>query len=50
MANIEMVVDVSEKEMVEAAKTDETVDKYLSDGELVKTITVPQRLVNFVVK
>ena len=49
-ANIEMVADVSEKEMAEAAKTDETVAKYLSDGELVKTITVPQKLVNFVVK
>jgi len=47
-ANIEMAADVSETEMVKAAKDDKKVASYLS-GNLVKTVTVPGKLVNFVV-
>ncbi len=49
-ANIEMLADVSDDEMAEIAKKDEKIQRYLKDGEAVKTITVPGKLVNFVVK
>ncbi len=48
-ANIEMLADVSDDEMAEIAKKDEKIQSYIKDGEVVKTITVPGKLVNFVV-
>jgi len=36
--------------VVEEVSQDDKIAKYLSQGELVKTIFVPDKLVNFVVK
>ena len=36
--------------VVEEVSQDDKIAKYLSQGELVKTIFVPDRLINFVVK
>jgi leucyl-tRNA synthetase len=49
-ANLVMPVDASDEELEIAAKADDHVAKYLSEGELIKTIVVPRKLVNFVVK
>jgi len=49
-ANLVVAVDASEDEVTDAAKADEHVAKYLAEGKLVKTIVVPRKLVNFVVK
>ena len=49
-ANLEMPADASEEQMADEAKKDEKVASYLKEGEVLKTITVPGRLVNFVVK
>jgi leucyl-tRNA synthetase len=49
-ANLVMPVEASDDELTEAAKADAHVAEYLSQGELVKTIVVPRKLVNFVVK
>jgi leucyl-tRNA synthetase len=49
-ANLVLPVDASEDELVEAAKADAHVAEYLSGGDLIKTIVVPRKLVNFVVK
>ncbi|HIA91890.1 TPA: leucine--tRNA ligase [Candidatus Saccharibacteria bacterium] len=49
-ANITMSAEATEEEMVQAAKEDTKIAEYLESGELKKTITVPGRLVNFVVE
>lgn len=51
-ANIEVDTEkAKDKDFVlELAKADENVDRYLSEGNLVKEIFVPERIVNFVVK
>ena len=42
--------DCDEKTLTEIARNDEKVAGYLSQGEVVKTIYVPSKLINFVVK
>ncbi len=49
-ANLVLPVDATNDELTEAAQADEHVAKYLAKGEVVKTIVVPRKLVNFVVK
>lgn len=49
-ANITMSSDVDEKTMVANAEADEKIASYLNGKTVVKTISVPQKLVNFVVK
>jgi len=49
-ATIVLAADASDDDLTEAAKADLNVIKYLSVGEVVKTIVVPRKLVNFVVK
>lgn len=49
-ANITMSSDVEEKEMVAEAQKDEKVAGYLEGKTVVKTIAVPKKLINFVVK
>ncbi len=49
-ASLKLPADVSEEAMIDEAKKDEKIAGYLKDGEVVKTITVPGKLVNFVVK
>ncbi len=49
-ANFAISPDATEAELTEAALADPNVAKYLNDGKLVKTIVVPRKLVNFVVK
>ena len=46
---IEVAADASEEDLVAAAETAEGIGAYLNKGTLRKTITVPGRLVNFVV-
>ncbi len=49
-ASLELPADIGEEEMTEEAKKEEKIAGYLKDGEVVKIITVPGKLVNFVVK
>ena len=49
-ANINIPKDSVEKDVVTEALSIDNVDKYTSDGDIVKTIYVPNRLLNFVVK
>lgn len=49
-ANLTLPAEVSEAEMVKAAKADTKTQTHLKGGQLVKTITVPGKIVNFVVK
>jgi len=49
-ANLDVPANTSEEEIANLAINDEKVTKYIKDGEVVKTITVPGKLVNFVVK
>ena len=49
-ANINISKDSEEKDVVSEALSLDNVEKYTSDGNIVKTIYVPNRLLNFVVK
>lgn len=49
-ATVILAADATDEDLTEAAKADPNVTKYLSAGEVVKTIVVPRKLVNFVVK
>jgi len=49
-ANINIAKDSDEKDVVSEALSLNNVKKYTSDGNIVKTIYVPNRLLNFVVK
>jgi leucyl-tRNA synthetase len=49
-ANLVLPVDATEADLTEAAQANEHVAKYLAEGEVIKTIVVPRKLVNFVVK
>ena len=49
-ANINVAKDSSENDVVSKALTLENVEKFTSDGSIVKTIYVANRLLNFVVK
>lgn len=49
-ATVVLAADATDEDLTAAAKGDLNVAKYLSAGEVVKTIVVPRKLVNFVVK
>jgi leucyl-tRNA synthetase len=49
-ANLVTTPDVSEADLSAAAKADPKVAKYLAEGEIIKTIVIPRKIVNFVVK
>tara|TARA_Y100000991_G_scaffold172834_1_gene134631 strand:+ start:961 stop:3402 length:2442 start_codon:yes stop_codon:yes gene_type:complete len=49
-ANINIAKDSDEKDVVSEALSLDNVEKYTSDGNIVKTIYIPNRLLNFVVK
>ena len=49
-ATIVLAADSTDDDLAEAAKSESNVAKYLSAGEVVKTVVVPRKLVNFVVK
>jgi len=49
-ANINIAKDSDEKDVISEAMTLENVEKFTSEGNVVKTIYVPNRLLNFVVK
>ena len=49
-ANIEIAKDSTEKVVVDKALSLENVEKFTSNGSIAKTIYVPNRLLNFVVK
>ena len=49
-ANINISKDSEEKDVVSEALSLDNIEKYTSDGNIVKTIYVPNRLLNFVVK
>lgn len=48
-ASIVVAADISEEEMVKQARSHERVKKHLGDKTITKTITVPGKLVNFVI-
>jgi len=45
-----VAADIVEKEAIQLAKTDEKIQKYLEGHEIVKTIFVPGKLVNLVIR
>jgi leucyl-tRNA synthetase len=47
---IEVAAEISEADFLKIAKEDDKIQKYLSEGNLVKTIYVPNRICNFIVK
>ncbi|HVQ44275.1 MAG TPA: leucine--tRNA ligase [Candidatus Saccharimonadia bacterium] len=49
-ANLALAASASDDELTAAAQADPKVAKFLSEGKVVKTIVVPRKLVNFVVK
>ena len=49
-ANINIAKDSDEKDVISEAMSLENVKKFISEGNVVKTIYVPNRLLNFVVK
>ncbi len=48
--NMQMAVDSSESEVVDAAKAMENVAKFLTDKAIAKTIHIPNKLINFVIR
>jgi leucyl-tRNA synthetase len=49
-ATVILPVDATDEYLAKAAKADLNVAKYLAAGNIVKTVVVPRKLVNFVVK
>ena len=49
-ANINIAKDSDEKDVISEAMSLENVEKFTSEGNIVKTIYIPNRLLNFVVK
>ena len=49
-ANINIAKDSDEKDVISEAMSLENVEKFTSEGNVVKTIYIPNRLLNFVVK
>ncbi len=49
-SEVEMPIDASQAEVIAAAQADAKVASKLAEGQLVKTIFVPKKIVNFVVK
>ena len=49
-ANINVSKDSNESDVISEAMSSENVKKFTSDGNIVKTIYVPNRLLNFVVQ
>jgi leucyl-tRNA synthetase len=49
-ASLAMAVESTNDELTAAATADPRVAKFLEDGEIIKTIVVPRKLVSFVVK
>jgi leucyl-tRNA synthetase len=47
---LELPVDTSEEDVITAVKAEEKISTALNDAKLLKTIYVPNKLVNFVVK
>ena len=47
---VEVAADIAEEELKEVVKEQDKVQSYLEDKEVVKTIVVPQKLVNLVIK
>ena len=42
--------NINEKDLIKKIKTNKLIDKYLKDGEIIKTIYVNGRLINFIIK
>ena len=49
-ADLNATPSTSKEELIELAQAIPAIDKYLSEGTVVKTIVVPNRMINFVVK
>jgi len=49
-ADLNAKPSTSKEELIELAQAIPAIDKYLSEGTVVKTIVVPNRMINFVVK
>lgn len=49
-STVELDVDSTDEEVVEAAKSDEKVQRFIADKSIVKTIVVKGKLVNLIVK
>lgn len=49
-ATLKVNKDISKEELLEVAKNEENVKKYLEESEIVKEIVIPGRIVNIVVK
>ena len=49
-STVELDADSTNDEIVEAAKRDEKVQRFIADKSIVKTIVVPGKLVNLIAK
>jgi leucyl-tRNA synthetase len=48
--SITVIENLSEKELIDQIKDKRLISKYLDNGELVKTIYIKDRLINFIIK
>jgi leucyl-tRNA synthetase len=49
-SSITIVENFNEKELIEQIKNKQLISKYLDNGELIKTIYIKNRLINFIIK
>ena len=49
-STISIKEDLNEKELIDLIKNKLLISKYLDNGELVKTIYIKDRLINFIIK
>ena len=45
-----IIDDLNEKELITEIKNKQLISKYLENGELIKTIYIKNRLINFIIK
>ena len=42
--------DINEKDLIDLIKNQQLISKYLDNGEIVKTVYIKDRLINFIIK
>ena len=42
--------DISEKELINLIKDKQLISKYINNGELIKTIYIKDKLINFIIR
>ena len=49
-SSITITENLNEKELIDQIKNKQLISKYLDNGELIKTIYIKNRLINFIIK